>query len=67
MHYLDDKIKPLSKTITLTKEDKKMEVMLNPEYTTWIIQDQQVRAHLMNSLSKEVLTHVTTKKTSAKS
>jgi hypothetical protein len=44
-----------------------MEVMLNPEYTTWIIQDQQVRAHLMNSLSKEVLTHVTTKKTSAKS
>ena len=31
---------------------------LNPDYEAWFLRDQQVLSYLVNSLSKEILTHV---------
>lgn len=32
--------------------------MHNPEYATWMAQDQQALSYLLNSLSKEIIGHV---------
>ena len=37
----------------------------NPDYVTWISTDQHVLSYLLNTLSREVLVQVTSKKTSA--
>jgi hypothetical protein len=65
MHYLNEKTIALPEQITITTDDKKEVKVPNPEYTTWVAQDQQVLSYLLNSLMKEILGHVATKVTAA--
>ena len=63
--YLDGtKVAPV-KTLELVKDDKTKVTTSNPEYEKWLKEDQQLLAHLNNSLSREVLAQVATKTTSA--
>ena len=55
----------LAKTLEIVKDDKTKVTTINPEYEIWVKQDQQLLAHLNNSLSREVLAQVATKTTSA--
>jgi hypothetical protein len=65
MCYLNEKIIVPPAEITITTDDKKEVKVPNPEYITWVAQDQQVLSYLLNSLTKEILGHVTTKVTVA--
>jgi hypothetical protein len=58
MNYLDKKTIVLSIEIIVTTDDKKEKKMHNPEYATWMAQDQQALSYLLNSLSKEIIGHV---------
>jgi hypothetical protein len=40
-------------------KDNKKVIIENPEYATWFTRDQQVLRFLLNSVSPEILTHVT--------
>ena len=63
--YLDGtKVAPV-KTLELVKDDKTKVTTSNSEYEKWLKEDQQLLAHLNNSLSREVLVQVATKTTSA--
>ena len=63
--YLDGtKVAPV-KTLELVKDDKTKVTTSNPEHEKWLKEDQQLLAHLNNSLSREVLAQVATKTTSA--
>jgi hypothetical protein len=53
--FLDGTKKAPAEFITVQKEDKTKEKVLNPEYMTWLIQDQQLMSYLNSTLSKEVL------------
>jgi hypothetical protein len=57
--FLDGTKKALVEFITVQKEDKTEEKVLNPEYITWLTQDQQLMSYLNSTLSKEVLGQVT--------
>jgi hypothetical protein len=65
MHYLNEKTIAPPEQITVMIEEKKEVKVPNPEYTTWVAQDQQVLSYLLNSITKEILGHVTTKVTTA--
>ena len=45
--------------------DKPTEVIPNPEYATWFTKDQQVLNYLLSSLSREIMSQVTTTTTAA--
>jgi hypothetical protein len=61
MHFLDDMTIVPPAEIIIEMDDKKKKP--NPEYATWITQDQMILSYLMNSLTKEILMHVATKVT----
>lgn len=61
---LDGTTPPPAKTIKAEKGDKTEEVP-NPAYATWLAQDQQVLAFLVNSLSSTILAQVATLTTSS--
>ena len=62
--YLDGTTVAPAKTLELVKEDKTKVVTSNPDYEKWIKEDQLL-AHINNSLSREVLGQVTTMTNSA--
>jgi hypothetical protein len=47
------------KTMEIEDKDNKKVIVENPEYATWFTRDQQVLRFLLNSVSPEILTHVT--------
>lgn len=53
--YIDRTIEEPSKTITAKDKDGKYQVISNPTYTPWLVQDQQIVSHLLCNLYKEVL------------
>jgi hypothetical protein len=57
--FLNGTKKAPAEFITVQKEDKTEEKVLNPEYMTWLTQDQQLISYLNSTLSKEVLGQVT--------
>ena len=52
-------------TLEIEDENKKKKLILNPAFTAWVTRDQQVLRFLLNSLSPDVLAHVTDLTTSA--
>jgi hypothetical protein len=46
------------KTLRIKKTYGTEEEAPNPAYHTWIAQDQQLVAYLLNSMTKEILVHV---------
>lgn len=65
MGIIDGSSKSPSKTIEVVKDDKTKEVHVNPAYSAWLAQDQQVLAFLFNSVSKDVLGQVATLESAA--
>jgi hypothetical protein len=49
----------------VVKEDKTKEEVLNLAYSTWLVHDQQVLGHLLNSLTTDVLGQVAMASTTA--
>lgn len=60
VEILEGKVEAPVKTMKIIKEDKTTEIMTNPVYATWVAQDQQLLGHMLNSLTKDVLTQVAT-------
>jgi hypothetical protein len=48
-----------AQTMEVIKDDKSKQIVLNPEYEMWMVQDQRLLAYIFNSLSAEVLAQVT--------
>ena len=62
--YLDGSASAPAEEIT-TKDGEKEIKVFNPAYDLWLEKDQQVLGYLLSSLSREILTHVASKKTAA--
>ncbi|CAN6278793.1 unnamed protein product [Urochloa humidicola] len=62
--FLDGTVAAPAKTIEVTVDGKKL-MQPNDEYAKWIASDQQVLGYLLSTLSKDILTHVALKTTSA--
>lgn len=65
MGYLEGTIPEPAKTLEVVKADDKKEIVPNPKYDAWVAKDQQVLNYLLNSLTKDVLAHVTNVTTTA--
>jgi hypothetical protein len=63
--YIQPGAKPPSEYLAPKSGDDKEPPMLNPEYESWVAKDQQVLSYLLASLSKEILSHVSTKVTAS--
>lgn len=63
--YLDGTEPAPPKLVELIKEDKTKHTAINPDYERWLKEDQQLLAHINNSLSREVLGQVAMMTTSA--
>jgi hypothetical protein len=65
MPFLDGTKEMPEEYIIIEKQDKTQEKVSNPEYTAWLVQDQQLLSYLNSTLSKEVLGQVTSHDTTA--
>jgi cell fate (sporulation/competence/biofilm development) regulator YlbF (YheA/YmcA/DUF963 family) len=63
-HTIDPNFVTPPKEIVKSTE-KPMEKIPNPEYVTWFAKDQQVLNYILSSLSREVMSQVTTTTTAA--
>lgn len=63
--YLDGTKPAPPKMVEVTKEDKTVATISNPEFATWEAQDQLVLGYLLSSISREILVYVAAMKTSA--
>jgi hypothetical protein len=63
--YLDGTKPAPAKLVELVKDDKTKFTTINPDYEKWLKEDQQLLAHINNSLSREVLGQVAMMTTSA--
>jgi hypothetical protein len=61
--YLDGSTPKPEKSISSTYKDGKVVDLPNPVHAAWAIQDQQVLAYLLTSVSKEVLTQMVSAET----
>ncbi|WVZ64382.1 hypothetical protein U9M48_013903 [Paspalum notatum var. saurae] len=61
---VDSKVAPPEAVINVKQGDKTIQEP-NPEYTQWVVRDQQVFSYLMSTLSKEAMAQVATMTTSA--
>ena len=56
---IEGKEKAPAETLEVEDENKKKTTIENPAFTEWISKDQQVLRFILNSLSPDVLAHVT--------